>query len=122
MKLTNGEQAAVKIGLFGGIGLMQHALIAITRGARLIGIHAHHKHQLILHTLLQAGKACGILEHGRLAINGARTDKQDLFIAFPFKYFSKLGVVRGFCCRGAQCDGIFLLYLLGGRKLVHEFH
>ena len=86
MQAAYRHQALEKIGTGNGVGLMQHALVAGTCSAGLIGIDAGHYHNLVCNLVLKGTQTEDIIEHGILAVGraGANQDGLYLFIVLLF--------------------------------------
>ena len=76
--VANGTDAGEQVGLTVGIGLMEHAHVAQTQRAGLVGIEARNEDELVGHLFLGLGQAGAILEHGILAIGRAGADDDEL--------------------------------------------
>lgn len=81
MEIADRKDALQNILAVFGIGLGEHAFIAYAFGARLVGVDARDKHELILYALAQPSEAADVFEHGRALMCGARPDDDKQFIA-----------------------------------------
>ena len=77
VELAGGDDTVEGIRVAGRVGLVHQALIALTSGARLVGVDARHDHDLVLHALLQAGQAGDVVHHGVLVVCRAGADDED---------------------------------------------
>ena len=95
MKLTNGNDALVHIGLFVWVGLMEHPLVAVACRSRLVCAYAGDDNYLISHLLLYSSKAGNIFKNGLALICGAGADDKNELIGASVKNCAYLTVA---CC------------------------
>ena len=76
--VANGTDAGKQVGLTVGVGLMEHAHVAQTQRARLVGVEAWNEDELAGHLFLGLGQAGAVLEYGVLAIGRAGADDDEL--------------------------------------------
>ena len=122
MKLTDGNDALVHIRLFLGIGLMQHSLVALTRGSRLVRVNTGDDNDLICYLLLHSAKAGNVFKNRLAVISGARSDHEKKLIGATVKYSANSFVSCSFYLLHTLGEWIFFLNLLGNRKLSVEIH
>ena len=76
MQLAHGDDASEGVGLASGVGLMHQALVALARGAWLVGVDARNDHYLVFDLFLHRDKAAHVIHHAVLVVGGARADDQ----------------------------------------------
>ena len=104
------------------IRLVQHALIAIPGGTRLVGVYSRHNHYLVSHLLLHAAQAGDIIYHRILPVGGAGTYHQQKLVALAGKDVADGCIVFLLGLRPLVRERVHLLDFLRYNKLALEIH
>ena len=107
MQLADGDDALEHIGSFVGVGLVEHALVAVAGGAGLIGIDTGDDHHAILHALLYAAQSADVIEYRLAVVGRAGADDEQEFIRFAAEDGCDLGVSFGLDGGKLFADGVF---------------
>ena len=94
MQASNGNDTVQKIGIGIGIRLVQHSLISVTCGARLVGINARNDHNFICNLILHGAQARDIIQDRVFFICRARADNKYELIGFAFKNIFRCVLVQ----------------------------
>ena len=92
VQLTNGDQTLQHILFLFRIRLVYHTLIALTRGAGLVGVDTGNENQLICHLFLHLRQTRGIVQNGILTVCRARTDDEQFLAGFAGEHLLNLCV------------------------------
>ena len=85
MQIADGNDAAKHIGALGGVGLMEHALVACARGAGLIGVDTRDDDQLVRDLIRDATQSADIVQNRFAVVGGAGSDDQQNLVAPALK-------------------------------------
>ena len=66
--VPDGDDALEHVRLMGGIGLVDHSLVALPVGAGLVGVDAGNDQQLFLHLLLDPDQPGDVVQHRFLRV------------------------------------------------------
>ena len=122
MELTDGHDALVHIGLGVGVGLVEHTLVALTRGAGLVGVDAGDDDDLIGYLLLNSAEAGNVFQHRLAVVGGAGSDDQHELVRAAVEYGADALVALGLDPGHAGGQRELLLYILGDGELSVEIH
>ena len=104
---ADGDDAAEQVRGFIGVRLVQHALVALARGAGLIGVDAWNENEAVFHLLVHTGKAAGVFADAFFVIRRAGADDDEKFIGLSAEHGGNLFIARGFDFFDVLRDGKF---------------
>jgi len=100
-----------------GVGLVEHALVAVARRAGLVGVDARDDEDLFGDALLDAAEAGNVVDDGVFAVRGARPDDEEEAGGGAREDVADGIVVGGLAGGQGVGEGIGLLEGLGGGHL-----
>ena len=106
----------------GGVGLVDHALVALAGSTGLVGVYSRDNDDLILHLLLESCQAAGVIHDGILIVSGARPDDQQELVGLSGEYVGDHRVTLGLYRLYLVAERIKLLYFLRYGELSAEIH
>lgn len=86
------------------IGLMQHTLVAVARGTRLVGVYTRNDKDFVLHLLLHVAKPRNIVQNGVLSVRRTRAYHQNKSVVLSLENVFECDVSRFFC--DASCSSM----------------
>ena len=122
MKLTNGDDTLDKVGLFIGIGLVKHTLVAVSCGTGFTCVDTGNDEDLVLYFLLNIAESGDVIKNAVFAVCGAGTDDENEFVGFTCEYLFDFFVAFRLDCFKIGGDGVLFFDLLRNRKFTDEVH
>ena len=122
MQITDGDDTLEHIGTLVGIGLVEHALVAVARGAGLVGVNAGDDHDLIGHTVLYTAQSSDVIQHRLAVVCRAGADDEQEFIRFAAEDTGNLLIARRLDGRQLLADGVFCLDINRHGQFSVEMH
>ena len=80
VQVPDGDQPLEDVRVRQGIGLVEHALVADARGARLVGIDARNDDELVFDGILDGAQAVDIVDHRIFVVRRTGADDEDHFV------------------------------------------
>ncbi len=96
-----------------GLGLVEHALVPLSGGAGLVGVHPGDEQQSLPHLVLELGQAQAVLQHRVLPVGGAGADDHQKFPALPLEHSPDLPVPAVLLGGQGRGQRVLLLQLPG---------
>lgn len=82
MHMADGVQALCHTWPLLRVRLMEHALVAVTGGTRLVGVDTRYDNKTVFGLFLDIDQAAGVVQDRILVIGGTRSDDDQKFVAF----------------------------------------
>ena len=123
MYVANRLNASRQIGRGLGVWLVQHALVALSRSARLIGVNARNNQQLVRNLARKLAQAARVFAHSVFVIGRAGADDHEKLVRDARKYVANLSIALGLQSLQFWCERQFFFNLrrIGQRRIhVHS--
>ena len=102
--------------------LVEHALVAYTLGAGLVGIHPGHDEQLLIDLMVHFREAGHVFQHSVFPVRGAGADDQEQTGILSRQYIGDFPVPVFLDGLDGGIRGVIPLDLLGKGHLADKFH
>ena len=122
MHMADGKNALEHIGLFFGVGLVDHTHITLAGGAGFVGVNARHNDQTVCGALLHGHQAGDVVHDGVLIVGAAGTDQHKELVAFAGDDFFDFGVARLLALDQLRRQGKLVPDDVGGGQLGNKGH